>query len=165
MTWCFFIIFANDFIQLFLSQHVVNQGGGTHQHGCSTQLLRIAVPRWKWGAMAQSTVRNPYLKSTVFGTHPIIQNPYLKTPRTNDCPPPWIRVFPNLKSYSRKAHGTWYVESVPKFVRRLFISFVLFWTWTLEYNQILGGQGKHTNTNMWWKEPNNTSFPNNYSTV
>ena len=32
----------------------------------------------------QSSVRNPYLKTRVFGTHPIIQNPYLKTPKTNE---------------------------------------------------------------------------------
>ena len=71
----------------------------THQHTSS------CVTTYQNNFNPQSTVRNPYLKTRVFGTHPMIWNPYLKTPRNNACPPPKLWVFPNQKSYSMEAHG------------------------------------------------------------
>ena len=104
------------------TKKMVNMHNYTPLHYTHQQTSSF-VNRYQNNFNTQSTVRNPYLKSTVFGTHPIIRNPYLKTPRTNES-------HPQLTSTSKPKElfqgSPWNMvcEKVPfLFEKRLFISF------------------------------------------
>ncbi len=65
------------------AQQKVNMQNYTPSHYTHQQTSSF-VTTYQNNIKTQSSVRNPYFKTRVFGTHPIIQNPYLKTPKTNE---------------------------------------------------------------------------------